>query len=485
MSDIQEIIEIAKRRGFFWQSSGIYGGVSGLYTYGPLGSILKRNIVSAWADSYISIGALLVDSPVIAQEDVFRASGHLERFTDLIYECSNCKFRQKFETLLEGTGKGVPSSAEEAMKIVSSSGLKCGNCGSDKIAVTDFNLMFPVGTVRAGESRLFLRPETAQGIFVDFQLLIRQNRDRLPLIVIQTGEGFRNEVAPRNAIIRLREFSMGEVEVFMDPESHPFTPDSSKEPVNLMDRDGKDMALPVSDALSRGIVADPAMAFFIQKTHRLLTGLGIDPGKLRFRQHRRDELAHYSSDCWDAEALMDDTWIEIVGISDRGTYDLTRHQSHSGKSMEVKIGDKTFIPKVLEPAHGIDRILMATLVHSRRVTDKGYVVMSLKKEIAPYKLAIFPLFKKDGLSEIAVDIFSRYSKIDPYCIYDESGSIGKRYARQDEAGTPYCVTVDYQTKDDHTVTIRERDSGKQKRILIDDLVSGPVLGNKYVISAFD
>ncbi|MCL4328103.1 MAG: glycine--tRNA ligase [Candidatus Thermoplasmatota archaeon] len=484
MSEVQDTIELAKRRGFFWQSSSIYGGTSGFYTYGPLGTLMKRNIVQAWVNSYITIGALIVDSPVITQEEVFRASGHLERFNDLIYECPSCGSKQKLETLLKNSGSGIPKDAVQGNALIQEKSLKCPVCGSDKIRALEFNTMFALSNSKTGEGRLFLRPETAQGIFVDFPLLLKQNRDKLPLVVIQVGKGFRNEVAPRNAIIRLREFSMGEVEVFFDPNTTPFVPEKDQEEIVFVPKRSPEYRGTASGALDSGVINNPGMAYFIQKTHMLLAGMGVDKDRLRFRQHRDDELSHYSSECWDAEALLDDEWTEIVGIADRGTYDLTRHQSFSGKSMQVKVDGKEFVPRVIEPAHGIDRILMSILVHSRNISEDGYTKLSLRKEISPYKLAVFPLFKKDGLSEVAREIFSRYSKADPFCVYDEAGSIGKRYARQDEAGTPYCVTVDYQTKEDHTVTVRERDTGKQIRLAIDDLVAHPITTNPAVTSAF-
>ncbi|MCL4332353.1 MAG: glycine--tRNA ligase [Candidatus Thermoplasmatota archaeon] len=484
MSEVQDIIELAKRRGFFWPSYSIYGGVSGFYTYGPLGSLLKRNVIRSWADAYLSIGAIMVESPVVSPESVFRASGHLERFNDLIYECSRCGNRQKFESLLKEEEKGREFDQESAQGYVRERKLQCSSCRSDRITVKEYSLMFPLGKNDKAEERLYLRPETAQGIFLDFQLLLNQNRGKLPMIVIQTGGGFRNEVAPRNALVRLREFSMGEVEVFIDPETEPFRPDASYGEVHFLDNKGKVEMLSPFDASGKGVVRDPAMAYFIQRTHMLLVSLGVDPERLRFRQHLKSELAHYSSDCWDAEALMDGDWLEIVGIADRGTYDLKRHGDVSGTSMEVRDGERKFIPRVIEPAHGIDRIVMAIMAHSRKVTGRGYVVMSFRNGVAPYHVGIFPLFKKDGLAEIARELYRNYSSIDAACIYDESGSIGKRYARQDEAGTPYCITVDYETRNDKAVTVRERDTGKQVRISIEELTSVPILQNAKLAEKF-
>lgn len=469
MSEYNEVIELAKRRGFFWPSFSIYGGQSGFYDYGPVGVLLKDNIVNAWKRAYLRDGAIFIDTPNLSPESVFRASGHLEKFSDIAVQCQKCKARFKLESLLKENGKEeTPKSVEEAGKLLKSLGIKCSACGGPLGDPFDFNLMFKMEH-NGGEEPMYLRPETAQGMFINFKILNNYYRGKLPMAVAQLGKAFRNEISPRQSLIRLRELIQGEVEVFFDPENLFWKDIPEGKEVLFQPNDSGPVTMTAKNANESGLIKNKALAYFVNKTFNLLMEIGIPSDKIRFRQHRKDELAHYSSDCWDAEVVLDEDWVEIVGISHRGQYDLTRHQEFSKDSMAVSVDGRSVLPSVVEPAHGIDRMVISVLMKSYYKRENGFKVLRFLPEIAPFHVAILPLQRKDGLPELARSIHENLSANDPFLAYDETGSIGKRYARQDEIGTPYCITVDYQTKEDGTVTIRERDSTSQTRIKVSDL----------------
>ncbi len=477
MGELENIMELSKRRGFFWPSFSIYGGVAGLNDYGPLGSVLKDKVYGEWKNLYASIGGIEIDTPSVTPESVLKASGHVDRFIDLATACKACKNKFKVESLLSDKGVDmVPSGVEDAWKIMKELSVKCPRCGGELGEPFEFHLMFPIDS--NGE-RFYLRPETAQGIFVNFKLLLNFNRGKLPMIVYQQGKGYRNEISPRQGLIRQKEFNMGEVEVFLDPAVNGYFKPETKEEMYLLDRDGREHHMSLPEAVNKNIILSEDHAYFLEKTMEFAIRIGIDSKRLRFRQHRKDELAHYSRDCWDLEFLMDGSWVEITGISDRGTFDLGNHQKFSGENLAFE-GEN--LARVIEPASGIDRMVMAILISSYNKRENGYVNLKLLKNMAPYPVAVLPLQKKDGLSEKAREIFNEIKKIEPMAYYDESGTIGRRYARQDEIGTPYCITIDYETLEREVVTVRERDSMEQiKDIPYRDLlthrpfISNPIL----------
>jgi glycyl-tRNA synthetase len=396
----------------------------------------------------------------------------------------------------------------------------------------------------------YLRPETAQGIFVNFPNLYRYNREKMPLGVIQTGRGYRNEIAPRQGMIRMREFNMMEVELFVDPDDKdwPGFPGIEGEELVLVPNTGEEtLRMTVGRAVEEGIIANRVLAYFIHTTKQLLVRLGVDPARLRFRQHLPDEMAHYAADCWDAEVLLSYGWTEITGIADRGCWDLSRHAQFSGTDLthfrrfdeprevetervrarhkalgpafkgrakavaaaleavspsEVRDGRLTVIadgeetvltdeyfevvkvtekaagervvPHVIEPSHGLDRIFYSVLEHAyAHDAEKDYTVLRLRPEVAPVKLGVFPLMERDGLDGLARRIYGEVHDHRVEAYYDGSGTIGRRYARMDEIGTPWCVTVDYASVEDGpdrgTVTIRDRDTTEQRRIRIEDV----------------
>ena len=541
MSDTRvNVMEIAKRRGFYWKAYEIYGGLGGFYDYGPLGSWLKENILRLWKDEFVvKDGLLMLDGPNIGPEIMYIASGHAEKFTDYMVKCKKCGhvFRadELLKTYVENPEKLDKEGIKKAMK---EHNVKCPDCGGELGNPERFHLMF---STKVGLNKnAFLRPETAQGIFVNFPIMYRLNREKLPLGVAQIGKGFRNEISPRQGLLRLREFNMAEIELFIDPYEEPELGELEDVTLHLFTREEKEMKIDVREAIEKKIVS-PYIAYYMAKILKFLEKLGVDLRRVRFRQHFKEELAHYARDTWDCEILISSGWIEVIGIADRGDYDLRRHMTYSGRDLtalrrfkepkrikikklrakmeilgpmfkkdaarvaeiiesmdyvegnieieldgkivkipedayevrveEETIGGERFIPHVIEPSFGIDRILYAVLEHSYyEREDKGYKVLRLKPSIAPVKVGIFPLMPKDNLDSVARDILRMLRGRGIHSYYDDSGSIGRRYARADEIGVPYCITVDYQTLKDSTVTLRERDTARQKRVHMDNLI---------------
>lgn len=549
-ADTNDLMSICKRRGFIWPSFELYGGVAGMFDYGPAGFSLRNNIVDVWRDIYKGKeGFVEIDSETVNPREVFKASGHVDEFADLITYCSKCQSPFRADHLVKGFYENpdvlTPKELDDAFV---KNGITCPECGGKLGPVEEFNLMFKT-SIGPGSDRVgYLRPETAQGIFVNYQNLYRYNREKLPMGVIQTGRGYRNEIAPRQGMIRMREFNMMEVELFVDPADKGWCrfDEVKDEKIVLLPNSGSEMiTVTVGQSVEGGIIANKVLAYFVNTTKNFLIRLGIDPARLRFRQHLKDEMAHYAADCWDAEVLLSYGWIEVTGIADRGCWDLTRHAQFSGTElthfkkfdepveMEVekikakhralgprfkdkakdiaaamesaplsavkdgklkitvegeemslcgdlfevvkvkeKVSGERVVPHVIEPSHGLDRIFYSLLEHAYFYDkEKDYTVLRLKPEVAPIKVGVFPLMEKDGMEEAARKICDNIHSHRMEAYYDGNGTIGKRYARMDEIGTPWCITVDYDTlegKDKGTVTIRDRDTSQQKRISMED-----------------
>lgn len=537
-----KIMMLAKRRGFIYPSFEIYGGAAGFYDYGPLGSQLKENVENLWRRFYvIQENCFELTTPTITLYDVLKASGHVDEFTDLTMDCPQCSRSYKVEDLLDET-----SSVKEA---VDKGTVKCPTCGSHLKNPHEVNLMFST-SIGAGKGRkAFLRPETAQGIFIDFHLLYRHAREKLPFGVVQLGKGYRNEVSPRQGIIRLREFFMAEAEIFFDPQdkSHPRFDEVRDKQLHIVDQQ-HDETMTLGEAVNNTIINNEALAYYMGLTQDFLLSVGVNPEKCRFRKHGPDEMAHYATECWDAELYSERFgWIECVGIADRSAYDLRSHTKSSEADMyamrkydeprtvetvtvepkmdvlgpmfkdkagkikaalekmgpkELKEAEKVtvevdgehveipsdayeirrteekqtgekFIPHVIEPSYGVDRILYCVLEHNYEETTKEgeeYHLLKLKSSVAPIKAGVFPLVGNDqrlvSLAE-KIDLALRKEGIQTF--YDDGGSIGRRYARMDEIGTPFCITVDHDSLEDNMVTVRDRDTTEQTRENIDDL----------------
>jgi len=481
MAEAEDLMDLLIRRGFLWPAFEIYGGVAGFYDYGPLGSILKWKIIDQWRKIYVfEEGAIEIDSPTVTPEEVLRASGHVEHFLDLMVECKKCGSAFKVtDFLAEAAGVNVEGmSKEEISRIIRERNLKCPDCGGEFGEVSEFNTMFKTAIGPGSRRIAYLRPETAQGIFINFRRLFRIARGRLPLPVVQIGRGYRNEISPRQGVIRLREFTMAEAEVFFDPKNpnHPRFGEVRDEKLRLWpaknQMDGKgEIEVTADESVEKKIVCNELMAYYLVLTKRFLKKLGIPENAIRFREQTPAQRAHYSSETWDAEVFTRRFgWVEVAGIAYRTDYDLSRHMKYSGENLTAFIENRkeSVICHVVEPSYGIDRPLYCALEHAY-VTDGERKYLRLPKELAPVEVAVFPLLKKDRLVEKAREIWENLRRSGFLAEYDDSGSIGRRYARADEIGTPYCVTVDHQTLEDLTVTIRDRDSTKQRRIKISDL----------------
>jgi glycyl-tRNA synthetase len=594
----EDLMAMAKRRGFVQPAYEIYGGLAGFFDYGPLGAALKRNIEDAWRRVYVlGEGFAEIQSPTISPEPVFRASGHLASFQDPLIECQQCGANLRADKLLEDVRdalkewklgrmelrgqdrEGKPRTTvvadaaalrelnigtlklPELDQLVAALQPRCPECGQSNWGQAHyFNLMFrsPVGPgARAKDA--YLRPETAQGMFTTFPWLYRYFREKLPFGAVQLGKAYRNEIAPRQALLRLREFHQMEAEVFVHPKnkSHPRFAGVADEELPLVPAQGRTreevkagevVRMRVGDAVRKGIVGSEALAYFLWLTHSYLTSVGLPTERLRFRQHAREEMAHYSSDTWDCEFLSTRFgWVEIVGIADRGSYDLDAHSKVSGErlahferfdtpkevevekvvpdkaklgkafkgdagaimvalqalppeqargkpELEVPVGERVVrvpadmfrverarekvagtyvVPHVIEPSYGVDRIFYSILEASYQpaTKEREWATLALPRALAPIQVGVFPLMGKDNLDTTARNTEDDLRRSGLTAWYDDSGSIGKRYARMDEVGTPYCVTIDYDTLQDGTVTLRERDSGRQKRLPRRDLVA--------------
>jgi len=472
----KSILEICKRRGIVYPSFEIYGGLSGFYDYGPNGSRIKQNIEDLIREYYvIGEGCLEVECPVLSPQDVWVASGHIENFTDKLTECTKCGEPYRADHLVEEK-KGVGCdhmSISELDNSLSELNIKCPKCSGKLDKVYDYNLMFKT-YVGPGKYKIasYLRPETAQSTYISFKRLWDIGRKKLPLGAIQIGHSFRNEISPRQGMLRLREFNQAEVQFFVDPDAKitPKFDEVSHLKVKITDKNDKDTKMSLKEAVDKKIIKIQLIAYFLGKSMLLFEAMGINPKNLKLRQHKDDEKAFYSSDTWDIEYISPSFGrVELVGVSDRGDYDLTQHMNLSKEKMFVSLDGKKFIPHVIEVAYGIDRPFYC-VIESCYTVEGERTFFSFPKDIAPYQVAIYPLVGKDGIAEKSLEVHNMLRKKRIFSFFDKSGSIGRRYARADEIGIPYCITIDYDTLKDNTVTIRYRDSREQKRIAIDEIL---------------
>lgn len=441
---MEKIVALCKNRGFVYQGSEIYGGLSNTWDYGPLGVEFKNNVKKAWLKKFVQESPYNVgiDSAILMNPQVWVASGHVGGFSDPLMDCRECKTRHRADKLIEEVGGDANAMTFEQMAdYIRENKVACPDCGSTNFTdIRKFNLMFKTfqGVTEDAKNEIFLRPETAQGIFVNFANIQRTTRRKLPFGVAQIGKSFRNEITPGNFIFRIREFEQMELEFFCKP--------------------GTDLDW-----------------FYYWKDYckQFILDLGIAEENIRLRDHSAEELSFYSTATTDIEFLFPFGWGELWGIADRTNYDLTQHQTHSGKSLEYfdPETNERYIPYVIEPSLGADRIALAFLcdAYDEEIIDEKdtRIVMRLHPFLAPYKAAILPLSKK--LGEKAEEVRAMLAK--HFMVeYDDAGSIGKRYRRQDEIGTPFCITYDFDSLEDQCVTVRDRDTMQQERIAIDDLV---------------
>ncbi len=447
---MDKLVALCKGRGFIYPGSEIYGGLANSWDYGPLGVEFKNNVKRAWWQKFVQENKYNVglDSAILMNRNVWVASGHVGNFNDPLMDCKACKARFRADQLIENFSKeqGRELQAdgwtnEQLEAYIQEHNIPCPTCGKhDFTGIRKFNMMFKTfqGVNEDSAAEIYLRPETAQGIFVNFKNIVRTTRRKLPMGVCQVGKSFRNEITPGNFIFRIREFEQMELEFFCKP--------------------GEDLEW---FEFWRGFCRD------------WLYALGIKPESLRLRDHKPEELAHYSKATTDFEFSFPFGWGELWGVADRTDFDLKAHQTQSGENMEYidPVTNERFIPYVIEPSLGADRVTLAFLcnAYEEQELDGGdtRVVMHFHPALAPFKAAVLPL-QKNKLGGLATEIYEKLSKrfmVD----YDETGSIGKRYRRQDEIGTPLCVTVDFDTEETGTVTVRDRDTMEQDRVKIDEL----------------
>ncbi len=415
---MEKLVSLCQRRGFIFPSSDIYGGLSACWDYGPVGVELKRNVKESWWRASVQERDDMVglDTSILMNPRVWEASGHVTQFSDPLVECKDCHQRWRADDLKEN---------------------KCPACGGELTDPQQFNLMFKtfMGPVEEAANVVYLRPETAQGIFVNFQNALNTSRKRLPFGVAQIGKAFRNEITTGNFIFRSREFEQMEIEYFVKP--------------------GTD---------------DKWFDYWVEERLNWYYGLGIKKENLRLREHGKDELAHYSQKCFDIEYNFPMGWAELEGVANRGDFDLKQHMEYSGKGLTYldEESKEHVVPYVIEPSAGVDRSVLALLCDAydeEIVNDELRVLFHFHTDLAPIKVAVLPLSRKENLSALAKDV---YADLRPYFMtqYDDTQAIGRRYRRQDELGTPYCVTIDFQSLEDKMATIRERDTMNQIRVSV-------------------
>ena len=470
-----EIMKLALERGFYFPSCEVYADASaGFWEYGPNGVSLKNKFIELWRRELVRRdGMMEIDGSQIMSQSVFEASGHLSSFADPIVKCLRCGSVFRADRLIAEMAKiEVPESSEvsEIDKIISEKNLVCPKCKGSFENTQKFNMMFRVGI--GPESELaFLRPETCQSIFVDFPRLFKTMRGKLPIAVAQIGKSFRNEISPRQSLLRLREFYQAEIEVFCNPNKlndlESFSEIENTKLGILIDEDLKTMTC--KQALEDGILPNKLVAFYLGLLTEFYQKTGIDMKKTRFRQLGDKEKAFYASVAFDFEVETSVGWLELVACNYRSDYDLKGHANKSKEKFEVIDDDEKVLPHIFELSMGIDRSLYSILEHSFREDKKNdRVVLSLKPYLAPIHVGVLSLVRKDGLAEKTDEIFSRLrTKYDAFL--DHSGAIGRRYRRLDEIGTPLAITIDHQTLQDETVTVRERDSMNQERIKISEV----------------
>jgi len=568
MAEQNELMELAKRRGFFFGSNGAYGGTAGFYTFGPEGASLKHNVESAWRDQFtVRLGNDEIEAPTIMPEAVFEASGHLDGFDDMLVECAECGESHRADHLIEDAVEEIEDAealgVDRVQELIEEHDLACPSCGAALAGepVEDFNLMFETSIGPGSGQPGYMRPETAQGIFVEFPRLKEYARGQLPFGVTQIGPAYRNEISPRRGIIRVREFTQAELEQFIDPEEDepPLGEvedvDVTLYPATEQNADGGGYVdTTIGEAVAEGIIGSPWVAYYLGIAQGWYERIGVDMDRFRFRQHLSGERAHYAADCWDAESEISGNWIEIAGFAYRGDYDLTKHGEYSedrftvfkrydepvtvekatvdpdmsalgpefggaaadvaealqdlaeddpdafdGDEVTVGVDGEAYTvdtevanfaveeqtesgehitPHVVEPSFGVGRTVYTLLEHGYRadeVDGETRTYLSLAPEMAPTNVAVFPLVSNDDeLVGVAEDVSRSLRQAGISVTYDDSGSIGRRYRRQDEVGTPFCVTVDQdglESEGEPTVTLRERDSATQIRLPVDEVAA--------------
>ena len=468
-----DVMRLAQQKGFFFKAADSYpNSPAGFWDYGPLGVSMKSKFVELWRRMIVKRdGMVEVDGAQILPRAVFEASGHLSSFTDPFVQCSKCGSVYRPDKLIEEkTGRQTPEKLDDAEydRLMAAAGVKCQKCGAPLSGTRRFNMMFRVG-VGAQQEEAYLRPETCQSIFVDFPLLFKTQRIRLPVGFAQVGRSFRNEIAPRQGLIRLRELNQAEVEVFFNPKKAAIPQFAAKsgEKLTFLKPDGNTTEVAVSEAVKSGIVPNELIGYYLALIRDLYVAAGIAPENIRFRILSEQDRAFYSKAAYDVEVRTSVGWLELVACNYRSDYDLGRHSKVSGTDFTVDDDGEKVLPHVFELSLGVDRSIYVILEASMK-TEGERRVLGVRPYLAPVKLGVFPLVNKDGLPELAQKVYME-AEDSVEAFYDDSGSIGRRYARADEVGVPYCATVDHESLTDASVTLRNRDTRAQERVKISDL----------------
>jgi glycyl-tRNA synthetase len=480
---IDDMATFCKAKGFVFPNSDIYGGYSGFYDYGPLGVELKNNIKNSWWKRFVQSreDVVGIDGATISNPNLWKASGHVSSFSDNMIYCKKNKKQFRADVLVEevldmnveGKSKG------DIVALIRKNQDRFVKAGYDLVdEISDFNLMFKtyVGPQQSEDSVSYLRPETAQLIFANFKTVFDTMRQKLPFGIAQIGRAFRNEISPRDFLFRCREFEQMEIEFFIHPKESAKNPNFSQDDLNykfnILNASAQEKgsnqhnSIKVKDLIK---TLDSWHVYWLLQTYEWFIDLGIRPENLRLREHMKDELAHYSKACFDIEYKFPFGWKEIHGCADRGQFDLMQHNKHSKEKMEIfdEESKEKIIPRVIEPSQGLDRAFLALMFDAYDDDkERGNIVLHIEPKLAPVKVGIFPLVNK--LRDETREVFSML-KDDLNIFFDSSGSIGRRYARADERGIPFCVTYDFDSRDDKSVTVRNRDTTEQIRVRIDEL----------------
>ncbi len=472
-----EVMSLSLRRGFLWPSVDIYGGFAGFYDYGHLGAAMKRKWEDLWLRYFLELGERyhLIDTTNILPHKTLKASGHVDHFTDVLVTCSGCGASHRGDHLVQdATGKSAEAlGTDEIDAEIENLGIKCPKCGGKLQSSTEFNMMFPVSIGPTGADKAYLRPETAQGAFLNFKREFESLRRKLPYGLAIIGRAFRNEISPRQGTYRMREFIQAELQIFFNPNTFDDELDFASvenENLRISFEDVKEEGQ-VDDILAKDLL-DRLPKFYVYHMAKIqqfyLDVLNVPREKFRFAELGEKERAFYNKIHFDIEIKLDSLqgWGEINGIHYRTDHDLKGHQAGSSEKMTVNVGGERVLPHVLELSFGVDRNIWAFLDMFYELDERA--VLRLPRRIAPITLGVFPLVSKGGLPELAKEVYQSL-RDDFDCFYDEVGSIGKRYARMDEIGTPFCVTVDYDSLTQQNVTIRDRETTGQKRVKISEL----------------
>ncbi len=484
---IDEMAVFCKKKGFIYPNSEIYGGLSGFFDYGPLGAELKNNLKQNWWKFHVQEreDVVGIDGSIITNPMVWKASGHVDSFTDFILSCEKCKKRFRADHLIEDELKiDVTSiSAKEIDELIANHKITCPKCKGNLKEAQKFNLMFKtsVGPIEEESSIAYLRPETAQLMFADFKQVVETSRLKLPFGIAQMGKAFRNEISPRDFIFRCREFEQMEIEYFIHPKKIndcPYIDEVLEHEINIYSAEMQEKKqsmkkMKIKELLEKKIIKTKWHGYWLATEHKWFVGLGVKAENFRIRQHLSAEKSHYALDTWDLEYKFPFGWKELQGMANRTDFDLQQHIKFSKKDLSIfdeETKEKVVPYVVAEPSQGVERAFLVFMFDAYEDDKKrGNIVLKLHPKLAPIKIAIFPLVSnKPEIVKKARDVYETLRK-HFYCIYDQAGSIGRRYARVDEIGCPFACTVDFQSLEDDTITVRDRDSTKQIRVKIEFL----------------